>query len=123
MNFDRVMGGGIVKDSITIITARPGAGKSTLLLQVADNIARGGHKVIYASGEESDSQIKNRADRILDKINDNIWVVQETSMDNVVAAVDEIDPDLLIIDSIQTFTMENSLPARVDFYSNNGVCQ
>ena len=63
--FDRVMGGGIVKDSITIITARPGAGKSTLLLQVADNIARSGFKVIYASGEESDSQIKNRADRIL----------------------------------------------------------
>ena len=106
------MGGGIVKDSITIITARPGAGKSTLLLQVADSIAKKGHKVIYASGEESDSQIKNRADRILDKINDNIWVVQETSMDNVVDAVNEIDPDLLIIDSIQTFTMESSLPAR-----------
>ena len=110
--FDRVMGGGIVKDSITIITARPGAGKSTLLLQVADNIARSGFKVIYASGEESDSQIKNRADRILKNINDNIWVVQETSMDNVVAAVNEIDPDLIIIDSIQTFTMDSFLPAR-----------
>ena len=56
--FDRVMGGGIVRDSITIITARPGAGKSTLLLQVADSIAKKGHKVIYASGEESDSQIE-----------------------------------------------------------------
>lgn len=110
--FDRVMGGGIVKDSITIITARPGAGKSTLLLQVADSIAQKGKKVVYASGEESDSQIKNRADRILDKIHDNIWVVQETSMDNVIEAVKDIDPDLLIIDSIQTFTMEASLPAR-----------
>lgn len=110
--FDRVMGGGIVKDSITIITARPGAGKSTLLLQVADSIARKGSKVIYASGEESDSQIKNRADRILDNINENIWVVQETSMDNVVDAVNDIDPDVVIIDSIQTFTMEASLPAR-----------
>lgn len=110
--FDRVMGGGIVKDSITIITARPGAGKSTLLLQVADSIATKGKKVIYASGEESDSQIKNRADRILDKIHDNIWVVQETSMNNVIDAVNDIDPDLLIIDSIQTFTMEESLPAR-----------
>ena len=110
--FDRVMGGGIVKDSITIITARPGAGKSTLLLQVADSIAQKGHKVIYASGEESDSQIKNRADRILNKIHDNIWVVQETSMDNVVDAINEVDPDLVIIDSIQTFTMEASLPAR-----------
>lgn len=80
------MGGGIVKDSITIITARPGAGKSTLLLQVAHSIAHKGHKVIYASGEESDSQIKNRADRILNNISDNIWVLQETSMDNVVHA-------------------------------------
>jgi DNA repair protein RadA/Sms len=54
--FDRVMGGGIVKDSISIITARPGAGKSTLLLQISDAIARKGYKVIYASGEESDSR-------------------------------------------------------------------
>ena len=110
--FDRVMGGGIVKDSITIITARPGAGKSTLLLQISNAVAKKGLKVIYASGEESDSQIKNRADRILDKINENIWVIQETSMDNVLDSVQEIDPDLLIIDSIQTFTMEASLPAR-----------
>lgn len=110
--FDRVMGGGIVKDSITIITARPGAGKSTLLLQVADCIAKKGHKVIYASGEESASQIKNRADRILEKINDNIWVLQETNLDNVVDSIEEIDPDLIIIDSIQTFTMEGYLPAR-----------
>lgn len=110
--FDRVMGGGIVKDSISIITARPGAGKSTLLLQISDAVAQKGYKVIYASGEESDSQIKNRADRILDKINENIWVLQETSLDNVLDAVDEINPDILIIDSIQTFTMEASLPAR-----------
>ena len=110
--FDRVMGGGIVKDSISIITARPGAGKSTLLLQISDAIAKQGYKVIYASGEESDSQIKNRADRILDKIHEKIWVVQETSLDNVLDAVEDIDPDMLIIDSIQTFTMEASLPAR-----------
>ncbi len=110
--FDRVMGGGIVKDSISIITARPGAGKSTLLLQISNCIAKKGYKVIYASGEESDSQIKNRADRILDKIHENIWVLQEISLDNVLDAVEEIDPDMLIIDSIQTFTMEASLPAR-----------
>ena len=110
--FDRVMGGGVVKDSISIITARPGAGKSTLLLQISDAIAQKGYKVIYASGEESDSQIKNRADRILDKIHENIWVVQETSLDNVLDAVEEINPDMLIVDSIQTFTMETSLPAR-----------
>lgn len=110
--FDRVMGGGIVRDSISIITARPGAGKSTLLLQVANSIAEKGHKVIYASGEESDSQIKSRADRILNNIHENIWVVQETILDNVVASIDDIDPDLVIIDSIQTFTMEAYLPAR-----------
>lgn len=110
--FDRVMGGGIVKDSISIITARPGAGKSTLLLQISDAIAQKGYKVIYASGEESDSQIKNRADRILDKIHEDIWVLQETSLDNVLDAVEEINPDMLIVDSIQTFTMESSLPAR-----------
>jgi DNA repair protein RadA/Sms len=110
--FDRVMGGGIVKDSISIITARPGAGKSTLLLQISDAVAKNGYRVIYASGEESDSQIKNRADRILDNIHENIWVLQETSLDSVLDAVEEVDPDLLIVDSIQTFTMENALPAR-----------
>lgn len=110
--FDRVMGGGIVKDSISIITARPGAGKSTLLLQISDAVAKMGYKVIYASGEESDSQIKNRADRVLDKIHEGIWVLQETSLDNVLDSINEIDPDILIIDSIQTFTMEASLPAR-----------
>ena len=110
--FDRVMGGGIVKDSISIITARPGAGKSTLLLQISDAIAQKGYKVIYASGEESDSQIKNRADRILDKIHEDIWILQETSLDNVLDAVEEINPNMLIVDSIQTFTMEASLPAR-----------
>ncbi|WP_160693344.1 DNA repair protein RadA [Clostridium sp. C2-6-12] len=110
--FDRVMGGGIVKDSISIITARPGAGKSTLLLQISDAVAKKGHKVIYASGEESDSQIKNRADRILDKIHEHIWVLQENSLDSVLEAVEEVDPDMLIVDSIQTFTMESALPAR-----------
>ena len=110
--FNRVMGGGIVKDSITIITAKPGAGKSTLLLQVADDVSSKGHKVIYASGEESDSQIKNRADRILDKINDNIWIVSDTSLNNVIASIDEVNPDLIIVDSIQTFTLEEYLPSR-----------
>lgn len=110
--FDRVMGGGIVKDSITIITARPGAGKSTLLLEISNEVAKKGLKVIYASGEESDTQIKKRADRILNNINENIWIIQENSLDNVLGYVVDIDPDLLIVDSIQTFTMEDSLPAR-----------
>ena len=104
--FNRVMGGGIVKDSITILSAKPGAGKSTLLLQVANDLAIKGHKVLYASGEESESQIKNRADRIIKKIDDKVWVISDNSMDNVIEYIDEVDPDLIIIDSIQTFTLD-----------------
>ncbi len=104
--FNRVMGGGIVKDSITIITAKPGAGKSTLLLQVAGDVASKGLKVLYASGEESESQIKSRADRIFNKIDDSVWVYSDNSMDNVLNVVSQVDPDLLIVDSIQTFVLE-----------------
>lgn len=110
--FNRVMGGGIVRDSVTIITAKPGAGKSTLLLQVAQDLASQGKKVLYASGEESDSQIKSRAERILKNISENIWIVTDNSMDNVLAQVDVVDPDLVIVDSIQTFTLEEQLPSR-----------
>lgn len=110
--FNRVLGGGIVKDSLTILTARPGAGKSTLLLQVADDVATQGYKVLYASAEESESQIKNRADRILKGNKRNIWIHSDTRLNNVLASMEELDPDLVIIDSIQTFTLEeyNSRP-------------
>jgi DNA repair protein RadA/Sms len=111
--FNRVLGGGIVKDSIIILTAKPGAGKSTLLLQVADDVANKGYKVLYASAEESDSQIKSRSDRILNGSNNsNIWIYSETSMNHVLTSIEELDPDLIIIDSIQTFTLEehNSRP-------------
>lgn len=104
--FNRVMGGGIVKDSITILSAKPGAGKSTLLMQVANDLAFIGHKVLYASGEESESQIKSRADRITEKINPNVWVMSDNSMDNVLWNIEEIDPDVVIVDSIQTFTLD-----------------
>lgn len=103
--FNRVMGGGIVKDSITLLSAKPGAGKSTLLLQVANDLANIGLKVLYASGEESESQIKNRADRITHKVNSNVWVLSDNSLDNVLSNIEEIDPDIIIIDSIQTFTL------------------
>lgn len=104
--FNRVMGGGIIKDSITIIASPPGGGKSTLVLAVANEIASQGYKVLYASGEESESQIRNRADRILDRIHENLWILSDTSMDNVLANIDGIDPDLIVIDSIQTFILE-----------------
>lgn len=110
--FNRVMGGGIVKDSITILSAKPGAGKSTLLLQVANDLAKMGYKVLYASGEESESQIKGRADRIIERINSNVWVMSDNSMDNVLETVGEIDPELIIIDSIQTFILEEFSNSR-----------
>ena len=104
--FNRVMGGGIIRDSVTILSAKPGAGKSTLLLQVTDELANLGFKVLYASGEESESQIKSRADRILKSINKNVWVVSDNNLDNILDIVDKIDPDIVIVDSIQTFTLE-----------------
>lgn len=103
--FNRVLGGGIVRDSVTILTARPGAGKSTLLLEISNDIAKKNYKVLYASGEESETQIRNRANRIIDEIPEDIWILSDTSMDNVLKSIEEIDPDLIIIDSIQTFTL------------------
>lgn len=110
--FDRVMGGGIVRDSVTIITSPPGGGKSTLSLMVASQLAKGGKRVLYASGEESDSQIKSRADRILENVEDNIWILADTSMDRVVEAIAEVDADFIILDSIQTFALAEFYPSR-----------
>ncbi len=110
--FDRVMGGGIVRDSVTIITSPPGGGKSTLSLMVASQLAKAGKRVLYASGEESDSQIKSRADRILEKVEDNIWILADTSMDRVLEAIAEVDADLIILDSIQTFALQEFYPSR-----------
>ncbi len=111
--FNRVMGGGIVRDSVSILTAKPGAGKSTLLLQVANDLAKSGIKVLYASGEESETQIKARAERILNELSENIWVFSSTSMDFVLEEIEKIDPEFIIIDSIQTFSLRefSSRPA------------
>lgn len=110
--FNRVMGGGIVKDSMTILTSPPGGGKSTLTLTISNDVAKQGYRVLYASGEESDSQIKSRADRILEEINGRIWILADTSLNRVLGAIEQIDPDLVIIDSIQTFALEEYFPAR-----------
>lgn len=105
--FNRALGGGIVKDSVSILTARPGAGKSTLLLQIADDISSLGLKVLYGSGEESESQISSRADRILKRLPQNVWILSDNSMDNLLEAVYKVNPDLIIVDSIQTFSLDN----------------
>ena len=110
--FDRVMGGGIVPDSVTIITAPPGGGKSTISLMVASQLAKNGCRILYATGEESDTQIKSRADRILERVEENIWILADISMDNVLDAIAEIDADFIILDSVQTFTLAEFLPSR-----------
>lgn len=104
--FNRVMGGGIVKDSVSILAAKPGAGKSTLLLQVGNELANMGLKVLYASGEESESQIKSRADRIIKGISENLFVFSNNNMDTILDTIKSVDADFIIADSIQTFTLD-----------------
>lgn len=110
--FDRVMGGGIVSDSINILSAPPGAGKSTLCLQVCDKMIDLGKNVLYASGEESRSQIKNRANRIKFKNFDKLWILDDCNMDLVVQEIKDKDIDFFILDSINSYYLNELLPAR-----------
>lgn len=105
--FDRVLGGGIVPGSITLISGDPGIGKSTILLQSAVSVARGNLKanVLYVSGEESAQQVKIRADRI-GKIPTNLYILAETDVDVIITASDKLSPKLLIVDSVQTLVSE-----------------
>lgn len=103
--FDRVMGDGLIRDSVSILTARPGAGKSTLLLQLSKSYADMGLKVLYVSGEESESQIKSRADRIMAKLPENVWILSTNSMDQAISEIKKIDADIVFLDSIQTFSL------------------
>ena len=101
---DRVLGGGLVKGSLVLLGGEPGIGKSTLILQICDKV-KGEGKVLYVSGEESAEQIKMRADR-LGIHNDDILFLGETDIDVVNQAIIEINPKLVIIDSIQTMYSE-----------------
>ena len=98
---DRVLGGGIVPCSLTLVGGDPGIGKSTLLLQVCRNLAGDGRKVLYISGEESLRQIKIRANR-LGEFSDNLLLFCETGLDTVEETIRSVVPDVVIIDSIQT---------------------
>ncbi|NYJ26153.1 DNA repair protein RadA [Allomuricauda sp. ARW1Y1] len=96
--FNRVLGGGLVPGSLTLLGGEPGIGKSTLLLQIALKLP---YKILYVSGEESQRQIKMRADRIQPN-SENCYILTETKTQNIFQQITTIEPDLVIIDSIQT---------------------
>ena len=98
--FDRVLGGGIVQGSLVLIAGDPGIGKSTILLQTGGEICNKGKKVLYVSAEESASQIKLRAERLGVK-SDNLYIYAQTSFELIKKHIEEMKPDLVIIDSIQ----------------------
>ncbi len=98
---NRVLGGGLVKGSLTLISGEPGIGKSTIIIQAAANIASSVGPVLYVSGEESEEQIKMRADRVCKKT-DDLLLLAETHMETVLALCEQMRPALLIVDSIQT---------------------
>ena len=100
---NRVLGGGLVKGSIVLIGGEPGVGKSTLVLQNLLSIRS--RTILYVSGEESPTQIKLRADRI-GRGSDNLFIVGETSLENIFSHIEEIQPQILVIDSIQTIASE-----------------
>ena len=101
--FDRVLGGGIVPGSVVLLTGEPGIGKSTLLLQIAEQIARGGGRVLYICGEESPVQIKSRALR-LGVRSENLELFAETDVDVISSQLSAVGCQLAIVDSIQTLT-------------------
>lgn len=111
---DRVLGGGIMAGSLTLVGGDPGIGKSTLLLQVCRNLVNAGHKVLYISGEESLKQIKLRANRI-GEFKDTMLLLCETNLELVEDAIKQAQPEVVIIDSIQTMYQESvsSAPGSV----------
>ncbi|WP_100374417.1 DNA repair protein RadA [Bacillus sp. FJAT-45037] len=114
VELNRVLGGGIVPGSLVLVGGDPGIGKSTLLLQLSAKLAETNQKVLYISGEESVKQTKLRADR-LNASSSNLYVLAETDLSFIDRAIDEVNPALVIIDSIQTVYQEDisSAPGSV----------
>lgn len=99
--FDRVLGGGVVPGAAILLSGEPGVGKSTLLLEVAAQSAKAGRRVLYASAEESTAQVRLRAERT-GALHDELYLASETDLATILGHVDEVRPDLLIVDSVQT---------------------
>lgn len=97
---DRVLGGGLVEGSIILIGGEPGIGKSTLMLQLALNLK--GKRLLYVSGEESEQQIKMRAERIVAKPLADCYILTETSTQNIFKQIEQLEPEIVVVDSIQT---------------------
>lgn len=110
---DRVLGGGAVRGSLVLIGGAPGIGKSTLMLQICNELCRE-HTVLYASGEESTRQIKLRSQR-LGVSADTLYLLSETKLGDITDAIHQVQPDILIVDSIQTIMTDNSdsLPGSI----------
>lgn len=98
---DRVLGGGIVAGAVVLLSGEPGVGKSTLLLEVASRAAAEGQRVLYVSAEESAAQVRMRAERT-GAMHDSLFLAAETDLGTVLGQIDEVLPDLLIVDSVQT---------------------
>ena len=110
---DRVLGGGAVAGSLVLVGGAPGIGKSTLLLQICNSLCTG-RKVLYISGEESEKQLKLRAQRI-GVLPDGLYILSETRLSDILEASQQLQPDILIVDSIQTLYNEenDSTPGSV----------
>lgn len=108
---DRVLGGGLVSGSVVLLAGEPGIGKSTLLTQISGSLAsdvNSDNKILYISGEESQSQLKLRAKRLnIEVKDDNLYILTETNIENIMNEIDKLNPDIMIIDSIQTVYSED----------------
>jgi DNA repair protein RadA/Sms len=99
--FDRVLGGGIVPGAAILLSGEPGVGKSTLLLEVAARAAKEGRRVLYVSAEESVAQVRLRAERT-DALHDELFLASEVDLATVLGHIDQVEPELVIVDSVQT---------------------
>ncbi len=110
---DRVLGGGLVLGSVVLLSGEPGIGKSTLLMQISDALGQD-RKVLYVSGEESGGQLKLRAER-LGVSGEHLYILTETNLEKILAEADELKPDVMILDSIQTIYSDkiNSAPGSI----------